>query len=122
MDKNRIKGKVDQAKGSVKEGIGHATGNRSTEVSGKIDKVKGKIKQAIGALPGSRGSVPFGGRRRAAKRFAAAAPGTRLRCRSDTLPPARHGPRAGFAAGNCAAGDRAGTARQRTQFRRSGAT
>jgi len=48
MDKDRVKGKWDQAKGSVKETAGRAAGDRSTEVSGKMDKAKGKAEEGVG--------------------------------------------------------------------------
>jgi uncharacterized protein YjbJ (UPF0337 family) len=48
MDKGRVKGKLDQVKGSVKEAAGRATGDRSTEASGKFDKAKGKVEEGVG--------------------------------------------------------------------------
>lgn len=48
MDKDRVEGKWDQAKGSVKETAGRAAGDRSTEVSGKMDKAKGKVEEGVG--------------------------------------------------------------------------
>jgi uncharacterized protein YjbJ (UPF0337 family) len=48
MDKDRIEGKVDQAKGSVKETAGRVTGDRSTETSGQMDKAKGKVEEGVG--------------------------------------------------------------------------
>jgi uncharacterized protein YjbJ (UPF0337 family) len=55
MDKDRIKGTVKQAEGSVKEQVGKLTGDASLEVEGKIEKTEGAIQKAFGktkdALP-----------------------------------------------------------------------
>lgn len=48
MDKDRIKGVGDQAKGAVKEAIGKATGDAKLSAEGGADKVKGKIENAVG--------------------------------------------------------------------------
>lgn len=40
-------GKIDQAKGSVKETVGKATGDKRTEAEGKTDKVKGKFREGV---------------------------------------------------------------------------
>ena len=48
VDKNRIEGAYDQAKGSVKEGIGKMTGDQKLEAEGTADKVKGKAESAVG--------------------------------------------------------------------------
>ena len=50
MEKEHITGKVDELKGKVKQGIGHATNNPNLEGEGVIDEVKGKVKQAYGDL------------------------------------------------------------------------
>ena len=39
-------GEKDKAKGSLKEGVGKATGDRQTEAEGKTDRAKGKAKDA----------------------------------------------------------------------------
>ena len=39
-------GEKDKAKGSIKEGIGKATGDERTEAEGKSDKAKGHLKDA----------------------------------------------------------------------------
>ena len=54
MDKDRIDGALKQAKGSIKEGIGHVTGDTKTVAEGKADKVAGKVQSAVG---GARDSV-----------------------------------------------------------------
>jgi uncharacterized protein YjbJ (UPF0337 family) len=50
MDKNRIKGSAEQAKGKVKEVAGKATGDKKLSAEGKADKVSGKIRSAVGGL------------------------------------------------------------------------
>jgi uncharacterized protein YjbJ (UPF0337 family) len=44
------KGKVDKAKGAVKEGWGSLTGDRSTEAEGKSERAKGKIQEKYGEV------------------------------------------------------------------------
>ena len=48
MDKDRIDGAADKAKGSVKEAAGKLTGDHKLQAEGKIDKAKGAVKNAIG--------------------------------------------------------------------------
>ncbi|MBV9993478.1 MAG: CsbD family protein [Alphaproteobacteria bacterium] len=48
MDKDRIKGMADQAKGSIKETAGKATGDAKLQAEGQADKVKGKVENAVG--------------------------------------------------------------------------
>jgi uncharacterized protein YjbJ (UPF0337 family) len=48
MDKDRISGAGDKAKGAVKEAAGKITGDRRLQVEGKADKAKGAVKNAIG--------------------------------------------------------------------------
>lgn len=50
MDKDRIKGAAQQAKGAVKEVAGKATGDAKLESEGKADKVAGKVRNAVGGL------------------------------------------------------------------------
>lgn len=50
MDKNRIKGSAEQAKGKIKEVAGKATGDKKLRAEGKADKVSGKIRSAVGGL------------------------------------------------------------------------
>jgi uncharacterized protein YjbJ (UPF0337 family) len=50
MDKDRINGAADQAKGAVKETIGKAVGDTKLETEGKADKLKGKVESAVGGL------------------------------------------------------------------------
>ena len=50
MDKDRVKGSVEQAKGKVKEVAGRAVGDSKLETEGKADQVKGKVQNAVGGL------------------------------------------------------------------------
>jgi uncharacterized protein YjbJ (UPF0337 family) len=49
MDKDRIKGLGDQAKGAAKEVVGKMTGDAKLRAEGSADKVKGKIENAVGS-------------------------------------------------------------------------
>lgn len=50
MDKDRIKGSAQQAKGAAKEVAGKISGDVKLESEGKADKVVGKAQNAIGGL------------------------------------------------------------------------
>jgi len=50
MNKEEVKGRLDQVKGEAKEQWGQLTDDRSTETEGKVDKVKGKVKEGTGEL------------------------------------------------------------------------
>jgi len=50
MDKDRIKGSAEQAKGKVKEVVGKATGDTKLEGEGKADKATGKVQNAVGGI------------------------------------------------------------------------
>ena len=50
MDKDRIKGSAQQAKGSVKEAAGKIFGDKKLETEGNADKAAGKVQNAIGGL------------------------------------------------------------------------
>jgi uncharacterized protein YjbJ (UPF0337 family) len=50
MDKNRIEGSFDQAKGKVKEKAGDLTGDDKLKGEGIADQVGGKIKSAVGGI------------------------------------------------------------------------
>ena len=50
MDKDRVEGSLEQAKGKVKEVAGKATGDAKLEGEGKADQVKGKVQNAIGGI------------------------------------------------------------------------
>jgi uncharacterized protein YjbJ (UPF0337 family) len=48
MDKDKIKGAGDQAKGAVKVGVGKVIGDTKLQGEGHLDKAKGKIESALG--------------------------------------------------------------------------
>jgi uncharacterized protein YjbJ (UPF0337 family) len=50
MDKDRIEGAAEQAKGKVKEVAGKITGDSKLEGEGKADQVAGKIQNTIGGI------------------------------------------------------------------------
>jgi uncharacterized protein YjbJ (UPF0337 family) len=50
VDKDRIKGKYEQIKGDLKERIGGATKDRSTQAEGFAENKKGKIREGMGNL------------------------------------------------------------------------
>jgi len=50
MDKERIKGMADQAKGAVKVAAGKVLGDAKLVADGKTDKANGKIENVIGGI------------------------------------------------------------------------
>ena len=50
MDKDRIEGSGKKIKGSIKEGLGKATGDAKLQTEGKADKAEGKIQNAVGGV------------------------------------------------------------------------
>ena len=50
VDKDRIQGSAEQAKGKVKEVVGKVTGDSKLEGEGKADQFKGKVQNAVGGL------------------------------------------------------------------------
>ena len=48
MDKDRIEGAGDKAKGGMKEAAGKLTGAAKLQADGEMDKAKGAMKNAIG--------------------------------------------------------------------------
>jgi len=45
---DEVKGKFDQAKGSIKETVGRATNDRDLETEGQADKAGGDIREGFG--------------------------------------------------------------------------
>lgn len=43
-------GKLEQARGNIKEGLGDATGNEQMEHEGKIDQAKGNVREGVGDI------------------------------------------------------------------------
>jgi uncharacterized protein YjbJ (UPF0337 family) len=52
MNKDKVKGILNQVKGEAKEQWGKLTNDPSTETEGKLDKVKGKFKEGVGKVKG----------------------------------------------------------------------
>jgi uncharacterized protein YjbJ (UPF0337 family) len=50
MNKDRIQGSAEQAKGKIKETAGKAMGDKKLEREGKGDQIKGKMQKAVGGL------------------------------------------------------------------------
>jgi uncharacterized protein YjbJ (UPF0337 family) len=48
MNKDQIEGRVDEAKGKVKEKIGHAMGKPDLENRGTAEKIGGKVQKTLG--------------------------------------------------------------------------
>jgi uncharacterized protein YjbJ (UPF0337 family) len=48
MHKDQIKGAAKDAKGSVKEAVGKATGNERLEAEGAGDRLAGKVQKGVG--------------------------------------------------------------------------
>ena len=42
INKDQVQGRIDQAKGAIKEAAGKAVGNPSLEVKGNIERIKGR--------------------------------------------------------------------------------
>ncbi|RYF82493.1 MAG: CsbD family protein [Comamonadaceae bacterium] len=48
MNKDQVEGRVDEAKGKVKEVAGKVVGNRQLEAEGKADQLGGKVQKNYG--------------------------------------------------------------------------
>jgi uncharacterized protein YjbJ (UPF0337 family) len=50
MNKDQVKGRIEEAKGKTKESVGKATGNKELQRRGIAEKAVGKVKGAYGDL------------------------------------------------------------------------
>jgi uncharacterized protein YjbJ (UPF0337 family) len=50
MDKDRIKGSANQAKGKIKEVAGKLTGDEKTKTEGQAEQLKGKAQNTWGSI------------------------------------------------------------------------
>ena len=50
MNKDRIEGSAEQAKGKIKEVVGKVTGDSKLKTEGKVQQTTGKIQNAVGGL------------------------------------------------------------------------
>ena len=48
MNKDQVKGAIEQGKGKIKEVAGDLTNNKSLETEGQVDQVKGKVQKNYG--------------------------------------------------------------------------
>jgi len=48
MNKDQVKGRVEEAKGHIKEATGKAVGNERLEAEGKVDQLSGKTQKNYG--------------------------------------------------------------------------
>lgn len=48
MDKDRIAGAAQEAKGAIEAAVGKATGDAKLQADGAADKAAGKVRKAIG--------------------------------------------------------------------------
>lgn len=49
-NRDEIKGKLDQAKGAVKETVGRVTNDRDLEAQGSADRTEGKVQEGFGTV------------------------------------------------------------------------
>lgn len=50
MNKDQVKGRIEKAKGAVKETVGKVTGKDSMEQKGKFQKTAGKVQAGYGDI------------------------------------------------------------------------
>jgi len=48
MNKDQVKGKVENLKGRVKEAAGALTGNKQRQADGLVDRVQGAVREKVG--------------------------------------------------------------------------
>jgi uncharacterized protein YjbJ (UPF0337 family) len=50
MNKDQVKGRINEAAGTMKEATGKVVGNKTLEAKGKVEKVAGKVQAGVGDL------------------------------------------------------------------------
>ena len=50
MDKDRLKGKMDELKGKAKRQVGEWTGNRQGQAQGSMEEIKGAAQDSLGQM------------------------------------------------------------------------
>lgn len=50
VDKNRVSGAADKARGAAKSALGKVTGDEKLKAEGQADKVRGAVKSAVGGI------------------------------------------------------------------------
>lgn len=48
MAGKKLEGKIEHAKGRVREAVGKVTGKKSTQLKGKAQQAKGSVKEKLG--------------------------------------------------------------------------
>ena len=48
MNKDQVKGRAEEVKGNIKEGVGQVIGNRDLEAEGEVDQAAGKVQKNYG--------------------------------------------------------------------------
>jgi uncharacterized protein YjbJ (UPF0337 family) len=49
-NENQMEGKLEQARGTVKENLGDAIGNEQMEREGEMDQAKGHVREGVGDI------------------------------------------------------------------------
>jgi uncharacterized protein YjbJ (UPF0337 family) len=49
-NRDEAEGKLEKARGTIKENVGDLTDNEKMEIEGKIDKTKGEVREGIGDI------------------------------------------------------------------------
>jgi uncharacterized protein YjbJ (UPF0337 family) len=50
VNEEQAEGKLEQARGTVKENVGDAIDNEQMEIEGKVDKAKGGVREGVGDI------------------------------------------------------------------------
>jgi uncharacterized protein YjbJ (UPF0337 family) len=50
IDRDRVAGSAQQAKGSIKDGVGSVLGDAKLQAEGKLDKAEGKAQNTVGDI------------------------------------------------------------------------
>ena len=50
IDRDRVAGSAQQAKGSIKDGVGTVLGDAKLQAEGKLDKAEGKAQNTVGGI------------------------------------------------------------------------
>jgi uncharacterized protein YjbJ (UPF0337 family) len=50
MNKDQVRGKVENLKGRAKEAAGAITGNKETQAEGTVERIKGAVREKVGQI------------------------------------------------------------------------
>jgi len=56
-NKNERDGKIDQAKGRIKQAVGDLTANEDLKAEGRVDEAGGKVEETVGELKRKTGAA-----------------------------------------------------------------